>query len=181
MPPFLKAERPPTLGVRRVKHSCTKRPPCDEVRYVSPSYKALHPPAFMDEESKVERLPRVPQPGGSVLLELDPDAERFFKAETKIQDSVELRKHIIEVQEEAYKVGRCPPDRTSHMSLATIYFTQLYPYPCIRGFRFAKPKIARMPAYPRVFRLLGSRPDAVFLDIGCCSTDRFSHLMIHFV
>ena len=179
MSPISKAEKPPTLGVRRVKRSC-KRPPCHEVRYVSPSDKT-HRPALMDEDSKVERIPRTPQPDGSVLLELDPDAERFFKAETKIQDSVELRKHIIEVQEEAYQVSRRPPDRTSHMSLATIYFTQLYPYPCIRGFRFAKPKIARMPAYPRVFRLLGSRPDAVFLDIGCCSTDRFPHLMIHFV
>ena len=36
---------------------------------------------------------------------LDPEAERFFKAETGIQDTEELRKHIIGVQEEAYKVS----------------------------------------------------------------------------
>ena len=41
------------------------------------------------------------------LLELDPEEEAFFKTEIGIQDAEELRKHIIEVQEEAYKVGRC--------------------------------------------------------------------------
>ena len=39
------------------------------------------------------------------LLQLDLDGEAFFKAETRIQDTEELRKHIIEVQEEAYKVN----------------------------------------------------------------------------
>lgn len=38
------------------------------------------------------------------LLVLDPDTERFFKAETGIQDTEELRTHIIQVQEDAYKV-----------------------------------------------------------------------------
>ena len=32
-----------------------------------------------------------------------------------------------------------------------------------------------MPAYPLVLRLLKNRPDAVFLDIGCCSK-RLSYL-----
>lgn len=40
------------------------------------------------------------------LLVLGPDAERFFKAETRIQDSEKLRKHIIQVQQEAYKASR---------------------------------------------------------------------------
>jgi len=39
------------------------------------------------------------------LLELGPEEEAFFKVETGIQDSQELRKHIIDVHEEAYKVS----------------------------------------------------------------------------
>jgi len=81
------------------------------------------------------------------LLELNPEEEAFFKSETGIQDTEELRKHIIEVQEDAYKV---------------------YPYPCIRGFRFARLKISRMPAYPLVLELAKNRSGAIFLDIGCC-------------
>lgn len=41
------------------------------------------------------------------LLELDPEEEAFFKVETGIQDSGELKKHIIEVHEEAYKASGC--------------------------------------------------------------------------
>ena len=44
----------------------------------------------------------------STLLELNPEEEAFFKSETGIQDTDELKKHIIEVQEDAYKV-RCFP------------------------------------------------------------------------
>jgi hypothetical protein len=40
-------------------------------------------------------------------LELNPEEEAFFKAETRIQDTEKLRKHITEVQEEAYKVSGC--------------------------------------------------------------------------
>jgi len=81
------------------------------------------------------------------LLELNPEEEAFFKAETGIQDTEELRKHIIEVHEDAYKV---------------------LPYICIRGFLFVKFRITKMPAYPRVLELVKSRPDAIFLDVGCC-------------
>jgi hypothetical protein len=46
-------------------------------------------------------------------LELNPEEESFLKAETGIQDTEELRKHIIEVKEEAYKVtGYSRADRT---------------------------------------------------------------------
>ena len=41
----------------------------------------------------------------SSLLELNPEEEAFFKSETGIHDTEELRKHIIEVQEDAYKVS----------------------------------------------------------------------------
>ena len=37
--------------------------------------------------------------------ELGPEEEAFFQAETGIQDTEELRKHIIEIQEEAYKAS----------------------------------------------------------------------------
>ena len=40
----------------------------------------------------------------SDLLVLRPDIEEFFKVEAGIQDTEELKKHIIQVQEEAYKV-----------------------------------------------------------------------------
>ena len=40
-------------------------------------------------------------------LELNPQEEAFFKSETGIQDTEELRKHIIEVQKDAYEVSRC--------------------------------------------------------------------------
>jgi len=39
------------------------------------------------------------------LLELKPEEEAFFKSETGIQDTEELKKHIIEVQEDAYGVS----------------------------------------------------------------------------
>lgn len=39
------------------------------------------------------------------LLKLGPEEEAFFKVETGIQDPEELRKHIINVHEEAYKVS----------------------------------------------------------------------------
>ena len=35
-----------------------------------------------------------------------------------------------------------------------------------------------MPAYPRVFQLLKSRPDAIFLDVGCCRADPFSYSIL---
>jgi len=71
----------------------------------------------------------------------------FFKAQTGITDNAELKDHIIKVQAEAYAV---------------------YPYPCIRGFAFAKLKISRFPAYKELLRLGKERPGALFLDIGCC-------------
>jgi len=84
------------------------------------------------------------------LLKLNPEEEAFLKSETGIQDTDELKMHIAKVQEDAYKV-RCCLNRTSTDS--NIVFrvrVQVYPYPCIRGFRFTRLKIARMPAYPRI-------------------------------
>ena len=59
--------------------------------------------AIMTLDDDVETRLRTIRPD-STLLELDPKEEAFFKEETGIQDTEELRKHIIEVQEEAYEV-----------------------------------------------------------------------------
>ena len=42
----------------------------------------------------------------STFLEFRPEDEAFFKSETGIQDTEELREHILKVQEDAYKVNR---------------------------------------------------------------------------
>ena len=109
------------------------------------------------------------------LLKLNPEEEAFFKLETGIQDTEELRKHIIKVQEDAYKVSRCSRADQIESALGAItsvFRVQIYPYFCIRGFRFTKLKIAGMPVYPRVLELGKNRPDAIFLDIGCCCKDQ---------
>lgn len=99
----------------------------------------------MDYHDLITRLH--PHESNGTLLVLDSETEAFFKAETRIQGTQELRKHIIEVQEEAHKI--CP------------YF-------CVRGFTFVRLKMARSPTYSRALQLLKDRPDAILLDIGCC-------------
>ena len=61
-------------------------------------------PAAMVLESEAEERFRTFHFDGT-LLKLGPEEEAFFKAETGIRDPEELRKHIIEVHEEAYKVN----------------------------------------------------------------------------
>ena len=62
---------------------------------------------IMDRNSEVEVYLRT-LPSDASFLVLDSETEEFFKAETGIQDSEELKKHIVEVQEEAYKVSHRP-------------------------------------------------------------------------
>ncbi|EPQ55307.1 hypothetical protein GLOTRDRAFT_116242 [Gloeophyllum trabeum ATCC 11539] len=81
------------------------------------------------------------------IYSLDEHESAFFKSQTGIPDDEELKKHILKVQEKAYKV---------------------YPYPCIRRFAFASLKISRLPAYERFLQLGKERNCAIFLDIGCC-------------
>jgi len=71
----------------------------------------------------------------------------FFKKQTGIEDTEELKDHILNVQREAYNI---------------------FPYPCIRSFSFLKLKVSHFPAYKEVLRLGKERPGALFLDIGCC-------------
>ncbi|KAK2467535.1 hypothetical protein APHAL10511_000390 [Amanita phalloides] len=80
-------------------------------------------------------------------LSLDPEELAFFKAQTKIEDDGELKKHITDIQTTAYKV---------------------VPYPCIRTFGFTKLRLSRAPAYQRVLKLAVERKDAILLDVGCC-------------
>jgi len=56
----------------------------------------------LETETRLRILPL-----DNTLLELHPKEEAFFKLETGIQDTEELRKHILRIQEDAYKVGRC--------------------------------------------------------------------------
>ncbi|KAI0795120.1 hypothetical protein C8Q75DRAFT_712487 [Abortiporus biennis] len=81
------------------------------------------------------------------LYNLQPQEIEFFKQQTGIQDDDELKRHIIDVQKEAYAV---------------------FPYTCIRRFGFTVLKISRFPAYQELLRLGKERPGALFLDIGCC-------------
>ena len=63
----------------------------------------------MNEDAEFEATLRALPLDGSSLV-LDSETEGFFKVETGIQDSEGLKKHIIEVQAEAYKVNHCRPD-----------------------------------------------------------------------
>ena len=106
------------------------------------------------------------------LLKLGPEEEAFFKAETGIQDPEELRRHVIEVYEEAYKVKVtrlvvCQPVDNA------VLCVQVYPYPCIRASASGRVRISEAFLYLHVLELVKSRPDAIFLDIGCCCMNQF--------
>ena len=74
----------------------------------SPFPRKIHQPATMAWHGGTEAHLRTLHIDGA-LLKLDPEEEAFFKAETGIQDTEALKKHIVEVHEEAYKV--CIPLR----------------------------------------------------------------------
>ena len=63
---------------------------------------------------------RLPTLDGT-LLELDPGEEAFFKSETGIQDTEELREHILKIQADAYKVGLCSQADTIHPHGVTMW------------------------------------------------------------
>ncbi|KAH9965111.1 hypothetical protein BGW80DRAFT_1178997 [Lactifluus volemus] len=81
------------------------------------------------------------------LYDLSEEERGFLKGQTGIQDDDELKAHVLQLQTEAYKV---------------------HPYPCIRKFAFARPRISRLPFYQEFLKLGGDRKDAIFLDIGSC-------------
>ncbi|KAK0496138.1 hypothetical protein EDD18DRAFT_1309777 [Armillaria luteobubalina] len=81
------------------------------------------------------------------LYALTEDEAAFFKAETGIQDDVQLKNHILAIQDEAYKI---------------------YPYPCIRRFGFVNMRISTYPSYQQLLKLGKERQGAIYADIGCC-------------
>ncbi|OJA14892.1 hypothetical protein AZE42_13372 [Rhizopogon vesiculosus] len=81
------------------------------------------------------------------LFNLTSEEAAFFKTQIGIDDDIELKKHILEVQSKAYKVA---------------------PYPCIHGLAFLRLHISSYPVYKHILQLGRERPDAVLLDIGCC-------------
>ncbi|KAH9950805.1 hypothetical protein B0H21DRAFT_721779 [Amylocystis lapponica] len=80
------------------------------------------------------------------LLKLS-EADSIFLHATISNDDAELRRRILEVQEEAYAK---------------------YPYPCIHAFHYVSLFMSQNPAYPSVMAAAKSAPDTLFLDIGCC-------------
>ena len=60
---------------------------------------------IMTLDGETRKYLRAIRPDGT-SLELDPEEESFFEAETGIHDAEELRKHIIEADEETYRVSR---------------------------------------------------------------------------
>lgn len=71
----------------------------------------------------------------------------FFKQLTGIDNNEEFETHLLSIQAEAYEV---------------------YPYPCIRLFWWARPGISRLFPYKDLLKLGRERDGAIFLDIGCC-------------
>ncbi|KAI0374559.1 hypothetical protein BV20DRAFT_1049336 [Pilatotrama ljubarskyi] len=90
---------------------------------------------------------RQPRPLDESLYSIDDEALEFMKTLTGIEDPEKLKKHILNVQAEAYVVR---------------------PYNCIRRFSFINLKLGRLPAYQQLLDLGKSRKGAIFLDIGCC-------------
>ncbi|CDO70894.1 hypothetical protein BN946_scf184829.g2 [Trametes cinnabarina] len=102
----------------------------------------------------------LPEPAGNHLanffpldesmLYMDPNELQFMRTQTGIMDEDDLKKHILQVQAEAYEV---------------------YPYPCIRRFGFIRFKLGLLPAYEKVLKLGKERAGAILLDVGCCFGD----------
>ena len=96
----------------------------------------------MDIDVQTETRLRI-LPLDDTLLEITPEEEAFFKSETGIQDTEELRKHIIEVQEDAYKVGRC--SRTKSTRAVTSCF--VFRFTHILAFGGSYSRSSRSPRY----------------------------------
>ncbi|KAF8273973.1 hypothetical protein EI94DRAFT_1794631 [Lactarius quietus] len=81
------------------------------------------------------------------LYRLDSAEITFFKEQTGIEDEDELKAHLLSIQAEAYEV---------------------YSYPCIRQFSWARLGISRLFPYQDLLKLGREREGAILLDIGCC-------------
>jgi len=81
------------------------------------------------------------------ILKLQEEGIAFVKDQTGIKNDEEFQKHVLRVQTEALAI---------------------YPYDCIRSMRFLSLKLANHHAYETVLKIGKERPNAVFLDLGCC-------------
>lgn len=82
------------------------------IKLGSSSFCFLH--SIMDSQSltgragagdvKISVVPKPETEPLAVAYELSPEQANFFKGETRIDDDGDLRSHILEVQEKAYKV-----------------------------------------------------------------------------
>ncbi|KAI0639006.1 hypothetical protein C8Q77DRAFT_24119 [Trametes polyzona] len=99
-------------------------------------------PAGLKEEALSKWYPMDEQ-----LYALDGKELLFIKAQTGIEDEDELKRHIISVTKEAYRV---------------------IPFPCIRRFSFLKLRLSQLPSYDRLLKMGREHEDAILLDLGCC-------------
>ncbi|EED81244.1 predicted protein [Postia placenta Mad-698-R] len=93
----------------------------------------------------------------------------FFKAQTGIQDEEELKKHVVHVQQEAWKAiipCRMFLSFEAHLDACMASMSDLkLDADFLVLFRF---KISRLPAYKQLLKLGKEREGAIFLDVGCC-------------
>ncbi|KLO19232.1 hypothetical protein SCHPADRAFT_818431 [Schizopora paradoxa] len=82
-----------------------------------------------------------------VDLQLSPEDISFLSAQTGLDDVVELKSHILQVQSEALDV---------------------HPFPCIRRFDFIRNQISSLPCYEIFIQRAKERENSIFIDVGCC-------------
>ncbi|KAH9891082.1 hypothetical protein C8Q73DRAFT_702819 [Cubamyces lactineus] len=147
------------LMVREVSCDTHVRPWTERIRSI--------PPGTAESSENPRSLPRLSMTTSTSLpdwehvddsmanvLPLDegkysPDRKQldFLMAQTGITDEEELKKHVLEVQAEAYKV---------------------FPYTCIRRFVFIRSALSSLPSYDGLLKLGKERKSAILLDVGCC-------------
>ncbi|KAH9467420.1 hypothetical protein MJO29_005868 [Puccinia striiformis f. sp. tritici] len=99
----------------------------------------------------LQHLPTISAKGFEVPYPLDDplmsEQLDFFKSATMIQDSQELKAHILAIRDECCKA---------------------FPFPCILCFYFLQGMIVRHPYYPTVRQVIEQAPDTqnILLDIG---------------
>ncbi|KAI0662440.1 hypothetical protein C8Q70DRAFT_559967 [Cubamyces menziesii] len=99
-------------------------------------------------------LAQVPLVEDTYALRVEEEDLKFMRAQTGITDDIELKRHILQVQAEAYRV---------------------FPYPCIRRFVFVRSTLPRIPGYDRLLKLGREHKGAILLDIGCCFGNDVRH------
>ncbi|KAI6039677.1 hypothetical protein EDC04DRAFT_3112127 [Pisolithus marmoratus] len=92
------------------------------------------------------------------LYSLTPDEAQFFKVATGINDDEMLKAHILMAQEKSLQ---------GWLRLIS-YRSVVAPYPCIYVFTFLRVGITKLPVYQDILAIGRERPDAIFLDLGCC-------------